>query len=329
MSAESCPSVSVVTATIGRPANLRALVPSVLSDPWVRHFVVVVDGDEPETIAMLDKMASSEPRLVVGRVPGLGQLHALDQGAAMTDADVLLLLDDDVLPMPGLAKAHADRHRCRDDLVVAGSMPVEVPARGAHIGTLLYASDYGSYIESLEAGEFDVLDRLWMGNISIRRQRCIEIGLTSGEFAAWYHSDRDLGLRLADAGLVGVYDATLRAVHRHRRSDRAVLAVAEHRARALALLHSVHPALGTFDGTCFSQDLPRGLRELVRVLGRGSIARPISRSLLFGAALTGKMGLCATRLALGRLARRLMLVRGSNAAGRSPAADLDSALLKA
>ncbi len=197
------PSISVITATRGRPENLAQLVPIVLAEESVRHFVVVVDGEDDESVALLASLQPHFDRLVFDQVPRSGQLHALEVGVSLTDADVVLLLDDDVVPTPGLAAAHARGHAGEHGLVLVGTMPVQLPARRAGIGSLLYARDYLAHCARLEAGEHEVLQQLWLGNVSIRRSDCVSVGLYSADFTASYHADQDLGFRLAEAGLVG------------------------------------------------------------------------------------------------------------------------------
>jgi GT2 family glycosyltransferase len=307
------PSVSVITATRGRAQNLVQLVPIVLAEPAVRHFVVVVDGEDDETMALLSTLQDRFDRLVFAQVPAGGQLRALQHGVTLTDAEVVLLLDDDVVPAPGLAAAHARRHAGRSGLVLVGTMPVELPDRHAHIGTLLYASGYLSHCARMEAGIYGPLDHLWLGNVSIRRSDCLAVGLYSAEFTASYHADQELGLRLAKAGLVGRYDPSLCAVHQHRRTGPASLHDARRGGAGKALLHEVHPGLGRFDPAVFFEDLPALLAAVVRHMGPSRVALGISRALLVVATWLRFLGWQSGRLRVAKLARRIMFVRGATA----------------
>ena len=306
------PTISVVMATLARPQNLADLVGAVLSDEAVRHFVVVVDGVDPISVAVLTSLQLRFDRLVFTRIERSGQLRALDVGVGLTDSDIVLLLDDDVVPTPGLAAAHARAHRERHGLVLVGSMPVELPEGRGDIGSLLYARDYLSHCERLESGEFEVLDNLWLGNVSIRRSDCLAIGLATRAFTASYHTDRDLGIRLADAGLTGRFDQGLVAAHRHRRSDWAFLHDARRRGAGLAELHHVHEArLGPFDPGVFIADMPAPLGLSARFVGSRPMAPRVARGLLALAAVPGLSRWDSGRLGLGKLARRLMLLWGA------------------
>jgi GT2 family glycosyltransferase len=306
------PSISVVVATLGRPQNLAELVPAVLSDEAVRHLVVVVDGPDPISVAVLMSLQLRFDRLVFTQIERSGHLRALDVGVGLSDADVVLLLDDDVVPTPGLAAGHARAHRERHGLVLVGSMPVQLPEGRGDIGSLLYAREYLSHCERLERGEFEVLDNLWQGNVSIRRSDCLSVGLATSAFTASYHTDRDLGIRLADAGLTGRFDPGLVAAHRHRRSDWAFLHDARRRGAGLAKLHHVHEArLGPFDPAVFTADLTAPLAAPVRFVGSRPMAPRVARGLLALATAPGLSRWDSGRLGLAKLARRLMLLWGA------------------
>lgn len=318
------PSISVIMATLGRSENLVELVPIVLADDAVRHFVVVVDGEDVDSLAVLAQLRSRFDRLMFAQGPGAGQLRALEIGVALTDADVVLLLDDDVVPTPGLASRHARAHASEVGLVLVGTMPVQLPARRADIGSLLYARDYLAHCAHIESGESQVLDNLWLGNVSIRRAHCVAVGLYSCAFTASYHADRDLGFRLAAAGLVGRYDPSLVAAHRHRRSDPAFLRDARRRGAGLVHLHQVHnERLGPFDPNSFTGDLPAPLGAVVRHLGSGAGAPRIARALLALSAVPGLVGWDSGRLAVAKLARRIMLFWGTTA-GEGPTPHTDA-----
>jgi GT2 family glycosyltransferase len=301
-------------ATFGRPANLAELVPAVLADQAVRHFVVVVDGEDPESASVLSLLQGRFDRLVFAQTPHAGQLRALETGVDLTDAEVVFLLDDDVMPTAGLAGRHARAHANDEGLVVVGTMPVELPPRRADIGSLLYARDYLGHCARIESGESQVLDNLWLGNVSIRRSDCLSVGLYSADFTASYHADQDLGFRLAEAGLVGRYDPSLVAAHRHRRSDVAFLHDARRRGASLAHLHQVHASrLGPFDPATFTDHLPAPLRALVRRVGSRPTAPGIARALLGLAAVPRALGWDAGPVALAQLARRIAFVWGAAA----------------
>lgn len=261
--------VGAVLATVGRPERLEPLVRAVLADPGVLELVVVVDGPDGPSIAVLDELAAGEPRLRVLAVERGGQLAALDAGVRASGADVVVLLDDDVLPADGGVVAHLRHHQDAAGLVVVGSMPVEVPEGAVPSrGTRLYATDYRKHVESIRRGDVGVLEALWTGNWSMRRADCLRVGLANPAFPGHYHADWDLGLRLADAGFTGRFDPTLGAVHLHRRTDAEFLRDAARQGAGRVALHRAHPErLPPFRLPQLVATLPRPLRLFVAACG--------------------------------------------------------------
>ncbi|MDA8034169.1 MAG: glycosyltransferase [Actinomycetota bacterium] len=313
------PTVAVVLATRGRPHLLAGLADAILADPGATELVVVVDGepDAPDggpsaSLATLTALAATRPRLTAVAIPHAGHLRALEIGVARATAEVVLLLDDDVVPTCNLATGHARRHADRHGLVVVGSMPVALPAGRPGAGTLLYASDYDRHLANLRSGRYAVLDHLWMGNVSLRRLDAERVGLGDTTFRASYHTDRELGLRLAAAGLVGLLDEDLAAVHLHRRSTAAFLNDARRHGAGLAALHDVHgQQLGPFDPATVLHGLPSVLRTVLAEVGASDAALPIARTVAIVGEGLGRLGLSGAARGCAQLARRTMVCHGA------------------
>lgn len=309
------PAVSVVVATRGRPDLLGPLIRAVLGDCAVAEMIVVVDGDDTASMSLLHGAARRLPRLVPMSVQRNGQLAALDAGVARARSEVVLLLDDDVLPVSALAAGHARHHRDRDDLVVVGSMPVWLPpGERPTPPSALYAKEYDNRCRAFASGEANVLDYLWGGNVSVRRRDCTRVGLYSPAFPFRYHADQELGFRLADAGLDGVYDPSLAALHLHRRTNAAFLRDARRQGAGMSALCRAYPAR---PGTRRDSGNGRGLRAwsmaALRAGGASPAAGAIAGSVMWGGAMLQKAGVPGAGLGSARLARRIMQLRGAAA----------------
>ncbi len=288
---------------------------AVCSDPHASELVVVVDGDDDASMELLGKLAARLPRLVVTQIDHRGQLGALEAGVERSQGEVVLLLDDDVLPLCHLATGHARHHAQREGLVVVGPMPVRLPqTHRASPATLLYAKEYAAHWERIVQGQVAVLEHLWMGNVSLRRTDALSIGLTSTDFPALYHCDRELGLRLAKAGLVGVHDESLAAVHLHDRRASAFLREAELRGAGLARLQQLHPEhCGPTERAVVTEGLgPLGAAAIYH-LGRSGLGPVLARGALGFGGLVGRLGMTRGELVAARLARRLMICHGTTA----------------
>jgi hypothetical protein len=221
---------------------------------------------------------------------GGGPNEARRRGCEQATGEVVLLLDADVVPGPGLASGHAAHHAAREGLVVAGPMRVTSP-RGAP--ARLYADAYDRWLQDVEQDPAVLLRRLWGGNVSLRRADALRIGVDEPEMHGLRHEDRALGLRLAAAGLVGVFDPKLVAEHRYERDLASFCADCRAEGEGLVALHRLHPELGTVQ-----------LHGTFRAIARPGISMALIAILRLGGPL-----------AAGRLLRRLEIARGVAVAG--------------
>lgn len=305
---------------MGRPERLPRLVDTVLADAGTAELVVVVDGPDERSVALLTALAAERPRLRPLPVNHRGQMGALDEGVRHARSDVVVLFDDDVLPDPGTVAGHLAHHRSGNGLVVAGPMPVAAPTDGrATAATRLYAVEYLAHMAAIEAGTVDLLDALWTGNVSLRRADCLAVGLASPAFPVYYHADTDLGFRLGERGLVGRYDPALTASHLHSRSDGAFRRDAARQGEGRAALHRAHPErLGPWSPWLLVADLPPALRVPVAAAGATRAGVPLAAGLMAGGRACARLGLTGVELSAARLARRVMQWRGAVAGPPSP-----------
>src|SRR5690349_12000823 len=108
---------SVVVPTIGR-ARLAAVVQGALADPATDEIVVVADRDRAAVDAIVSAAAAGDPRVLVVTGPGRGPAAAREVGVEHARGDLVVLLDDDVVPAPGLVTAHRRAHSERPRAVV-------------------------------------------------------------------------------------------------------------------------------------------------------------------------------------------------------------------
>jgi glycosyltransferase involved in cell wall biosynthesis len=279
------PKISVVVPTYQRGERLPPLVDAILSDESVSEAVIVVDGSTDGSIEYLRERAGEDDRLVPVLTKNGGDAAARKTGVERATGDVVLMLDDDVIPEPGLAAGHARHHARRDGLVVVGYMPVA--ENGAGFTANLYAHDYERACQEYERDQDSVLKGLWAGNVSMRRQDCLRVGLSSPSFRG-YHADRDFGLRCLEAGLTGVFDRGLRAEHHYERKVEAFLRDAYSSGQTRYMAHRLHAdAAGPLPSDFYEAGLPRPSRRLVRMSRRPSGYRAAVALLRFAIGVGG------------------------------------------
>jgi glycosyltransferase involved in cell wall biosynthesis len=236
--------VSVVIPTCGRPHLLEAVIRPLLDDIATAEVIVVVDGCRDGTYERLRTAARVEPRLRAIWQDKAGGPAARGRGAACARADIILFLDDDVIPDPGLVSKHVAMHGGGTPVVVVGYMPTVLPdrRRPGHVATYLYASDYERVCAAYERDERQILLNLWAGNFSLPRAEALRVGMVGpGELER--HADKQLGYRCLAAGLRARFSRELSARHHHRRTNAQFLTEARRQARARRWFATHHPEL--------------------------------------------------------------------------------------
>ena len=201
------PTMSVVVPTRNRVAMLPATLAPLLADAATTELVVVDDGSSDDTPTVLADLAGRGPPGAAAAARGAGGRPAPARpGREAATGEVVLFIDDDVVGDAGLVTGHARRQaEGGGDVVVVGYMPTRLPEPRlpGQFATVLYQREYEGHCRRWEADPDLVLEKLWAGNISLPRDRGLEVGLASPRLAVAYHEDRDLGLRLRDAGADG------------------------------------------------------------------------------------------------------------------------------
>jgi glycosyltransferase involved in cell wall biosynthesis len=308
-------SVSVVIPTRNRRMKISALLDRLLADPGDHEIVVVDDGSLDGTPAMLAEYSARDSRVrpVVG--PSGGASAARLEGARSATGEILVLLDDDVMPEPGLVAAHAVHHVGTDDVLVLGYMPTTVPdplPRGA-FATLLYAQEYEKACTGYASDPDLVLTALWMGNISVSRRRFLEANEPGRVPPFTYrHEDRILGLVLRDLGVHGVFDRSILARHEHNRPLDAFLSDCFENGRGREAIHRLYPdVLPEASDEVYLDGLPGPARSLVAATRREPLRRAMVAALRGGIAAAGAVGSRGGEIQLARVVRKVEQLHGA------------------
>jgi GT2 family glycosyltransferase len=312
------PSVSVVIPTYKRRDLLSQVLAPLMEEHATSEIVVVVDGCRDGSFELIQSIAASDRRVRPRLIENRGENGARLTGVEAARGEVVLLLDDDVRAAPGLVTGHARRHAGRSGLVVVGYMPpVLSERRAAHeFPTRLYAREYESICRRHEREPEAILEDLWAGNLSMRREDCLGV-MSAPEIPALpYHADRELGLRCRKAGLTGIFDRSLRADHLYERSIEGFARDARAQGHGLTALHQLHgDLLGPLPPDAFSRGLPAALRAWLRLCRRPRAGRASSVVLRGLLAAAGAAHAHRGAELSGRVLRRIEQQRGALGAG--------------
>lgn len=220
--APAAPSVTVVIPSYRRLAKVPALVEEYLAQ-GADEVVVVLDGPHDGWQTALRSVADHAAVRVTELPQNRGLALARIAGLNASSKDVILAVDDDVWPGPGLVEAHRRFHQERQDRVLLGYMPVALPARRGRDAspTFLYAHDYEVQADVWRRSGSDViLQSLWGGNVSLPRNLYVRAEEVKPSVRLEYNEDLDLGWRLRTLGAEAVFDESARAAHHHERGLR-------------------------------------------------------------------------------------------------------------
>ncbi|MCK5924044.1 MAG: glycosyltransferase family 2 protein, partial [Methylococcales bacterium] len=148
--------------------------------------------------------------------PNAGAAAARNRGVSEAQGEIILFIDDDVVPTPTLIEDHLRHHETASDIVVIG--PMLTPP---HHSLLPWVAWEQAMLEkqynAMQAGEWEPTPRqFYTGNSSIARQHLDAAGGFDTEFRR--AEDVELAYRLADMGLRFIFDSQAVGYHYAERS---------------------------------------------------------------------------------------------------------------
>jgi hypothetical protein len=214
-------SISVVIPSRNRHELVTAVVEKLLAENGFLELVVVDDGSTDRTADALSAIAQRDPRLRTVAGPGEGASTARTLGAKEARGDIVLFLDDDVMPDQRLPELHLARHGSSSTCVVVGYMPTRTPDQPGpeSFTTVLYATEYETRCQKYDEDPSRILRNLWMGNVSLPREAFLDVTERWPEpLPHVRHEDQIIGMRLLSLGMSARFDRELRGTHRHQRT---------------------------------------------------------------------------------------------------------------
>ncbi len=179
-------------------------------EPGAFDAVVVVDGATDGTAEALRNMTTSFAMEVIERRRG-GVAGARNAGVRAARGEVVLFLDDDIIPSPRLVAEHVRAHAGSPSLVALGRFSPDSSIR---------RSAWTRYEELVQEKKYRALEnkdehpsaiRFYSGNVSVTRRLLLatggfDVGLARNE-------DVDLGFRLQAAGAQFVFIPLANGTH--------------------------------------------------------------------------------------------------------------------
>lgn len=219
----------LVIATYNSPRALSLCLASVArQDRRPDSIAIADDGSGPETRALVEVFAAASPvpvRHVWHEDDGFRKAAILNRAIATSEAEVLIFIDGDVMIHPGFVARHLEL--ARPDAWASGSLiRLDAPATAAvteadvtsgrvfdrrWLGEMRAFDRVGTWLKAMPfprpiMAALDVLSpvqRAWCGaNASAARAAILKVN-GFDETMRWGGGDKDLGVRLTNAGIRG------------------------------------------------------------------------------------------------------------------------------
>ncbi len=277
MSATPEPAVSVVVPTHERRdavARLLEALAAQTADAASFEVVVVADGSTDGTVELVEGFAAPYA-LRAAWQENAGRAAAANHAISLARAPLLVILDDDMVPAPGLLAAHLAAHDGRQTRFVMGPAPVRVPA-GAHpFLRYMAATRNEHYARLAQPGHVFHVRELYSGNASVRRDVLLGVGGFDERYRTYGGEDVDLALRLQAAGVGLAFDGAAVAGEAYEKTFAQLAADMIHEGRNAVMLAREHPQAAA--GQQFAEPWPqawwwkaarRGLLALTHAIPR-------------------------------------------------------------
>jgi GT2 family glycosyltransferase len=203
---------SVVVPTHRRPGSLARVLEGLAAQdvpPGAFEVVVVCDGPGDDALPML-RAGVGGLRLVAAEQPNRGPAAARNHGLRLARGRLAVFLDDDVVPSPGLVRAHLRAHEAAGDLVVIG--PLLPPPGWGSPWVRFEGRTLEEQYRQVEAGAWAMGPRqFYTGNASVLRAQLEAAGGFDEGFRR--AEDVELAYRLRERGLRFRFERAAAVLH--------------------------------------------------------------------------------------------------------------------
>ncbi len=195
------PRISVVIPTYERPERVARLVASLVAQtlpPADFEVIVIDDGSRVDPRPQIEAVKHPFP-LTIERTPNRGAASARHRGVELARADVVLFLDDDMIPSPALLEEHLHVHATTPRAVVMGALRSSRKVASLPLFERFHARKLEEFSAQLRAsGRNPRGNELYSGNLSLRRADYLAVG--GFDPALGRSEDMELGFRLERSG---------------------------------------------------------------------------------------------------------------------------------
>jgi len=275
------PEICVVVPTYQRRASVLRLLGAFSSQTLSAErfeIVVAIDGSTDGTREAIDAL-STPFRLRTHWQSNRGRAAACNAGVRLSEAEVIVILDDDMVPVPGFLAAHLASHGSDRALGVLGAVPIAFDETSPPVVRYVGRS-FNSHLDRLAAqGRATTVRDFYSGNFSIERRTLLSVGGFDDAFHEYGNEDVELAIRLRQAGVELLYSSAAAAWQHYEKTFAQLAHDHLAKGRTAVLCAAKHPELadqmriGTF------RDVPRKWFVVRAVLLAVTRVLPVSAEL--------------------------------------------------
>lgn len=234
--------VSVVIPTYQRRESVRRALAAFIRQtlpPDEFEVIVSIDGSDDGTREMVEALRTPY-RLACVWQANRGRAAACNAGLRAAAGALVVLLDDDMEPVPEFLDTHLAAHAGDPRLGVVGAAPVPIEPSSPPVVDYI-GSKFNRHLETLSEPDHEFrLRDFYSGNFSISRQTLLELGGLDEAFTEYGNEDLELSHRLAGAGVRLVFSREALARQHYTKDFRALARDNVAKGRTAVLLASKH-----------------------------------------------------------------------------------------
>ncbi len=197
--------LSLVIPTYGRDEVLCETLSALLHQERGADEIIVVDQTPKHTAEAEDRLSGwhEEGTIRWIRLPSPSTAVAMNEGVLAATGDIILFLDDDIIPDPQLLRAHTQAHNDHPD---AWAVVSQVLQPGEDPRTVTWTTVHSGLRQDIGFPFYSNRSR-WVenamaGNLSVKRERFLEIGGFDERFGppVAYRLETEFARRVVSSG---------------------------------------------------------------------------------------------------------------------------------
>ncbi len=237
--------VSVVIPTFQRCESVARTL-GALTDQTLppAHFevIVAIDGSDDGTREMIaGRRTPFELRSIWKR--NRGRAAACNSAIRAARGDLIVILDDDMVPAPGCLAAHLAAHPQGSRRCVMGTVPIRTTAESQPLEKYM-ALRFNAHLRRLSEvnHRFQTRD-FYSGNASVRRDVLLSAGLFDESFDEYGNEDLELAVRLRSADVEIGFSSAALAEQKYEKTFRQLAADTTSKGRTAVEFAAKHPEI--------------------------------------------------------------------------------------